>query len=166
MDLSEFYTFRGYEILSREKNILTPSMEDYMEMIYRICINEHHVRMNQLAENLNVRTSSSTKIVQKLSKIDLVHYEKYGLISLTEKGENIGKLLYHRHKVIEKFLGLIGVEDTLLKDIELIEHYIRPKLLKNIEQFNQFLEGNQDVLQRYYAYIEKELIQDEIEEKK
>lgn len=158
MNLSEFYTFRGYEILDREKNILTPSMEDYMEMIYRICMDENYVRMNKLAEHLNVRTSSSTKIVQKLNKIGLVNYEPYGLISLTEKGENIGGFLFERHKVIEQFLILIGVEDTILKDTELIEHYISPKLLRNIEMFNKFLDENKDVLEKYYHFIEKAVL--------
>ncbi|WP_458785210.1 metal-dependent transcriptional regulator [Vallitalea sediminicola] len=128
-------------------------MEDYLEMIYRICRDESYVRMNQLANNLNVRPSSSTKIVQKLSSIGLVNYEKYGLISLTEKGEKVGEFLYHRHIVLEKFLNIIGVEDSILKDTELMEHYVRPVVLKNIEQFIKFLNSNPNILQKYYEYL-------------
>ncbi|GMQ57621.1 iron dependent repressor, metal binding and dimerization domain protein [Vallitalea sediminicola] len=122
-------------------------------MIYRICRDESYVRMNQLANNLNVRPSSSTKIVQKLSSIGLVNYEKYGLISLTEKGEKVGEFLYHRHIVLEKFLNIIGVEDSILKDTELMEHYVRPVVLKNIEQFIKFLNSNPNILQKYYEYL-------------
>lgn len=128
-------------------------MEDYLEMIYRICRDESYVRMNQLANNLNVRPSSSTKIVQKLSSIGLANYEKYGLISLTEKGEKVGEFLYHRHIVLEKFLNIIGVEDSILKDTELMEHYVRPVVLKNIEQFIKFLDSNPNILQKYYEYL-------------
>ncbi|WP_330680629.1 iron dependent repressor, metal binding and dimerization domain protein [Vallitalea longa] len=129
-------------------------MEDYLEMIYRICKEENYVRMNQLANRLNVRPSSSTKLVQKLSSIDLVNYKKYGLISLTKKGEEIGKFLYHRHNVIEKFLRLIGVKHNLLKDTELMEHYIKPRVLKNIEHLNYFFEDNSEVLEKYYDSLE------------
>lgn len=159
MHLSDFHTFRGYEILDREKKKLTPSMEDYMEMIYRLCMNSPYVRMNQLAEKLNVRTSSSTKIVQKLNALDLVHYEKYGLIELSEKGKILGEYLYHRHHVIERFLELIGNQGSVLKDTELIEHYIRPELLHHLECFNAFMNQNKDIKERYEAFIDKEMNQ-------
>lgn len=138
--------------MDRESNILTPSMEDYLEMIYRICREDNYVRMNQLANRLNVRPSSSTKLVQKLSSIGLVNYKKYGLISLTEKGEEIGEFLFHRHEVIEKFLELIGVGHDSLKDTELMEHYVRPRVLKNIEGLNCFFEDNSEVLEKYYEF--------------
>lgn len=153
MKSSQFYTFRGYEIIDRERNILTPSMEDYMEMIYRMSLEESQIRMNILAKHLNVRTSSSTKIVQKLAKIGLVNYEPYSLISLTDKGKELGKFLYERHKIIEKFLFIIGVENTTLKDTELIEHYVSPNLLKKINQMNNFFTDNKDVLNKYNSYI-------------
>ncbi len=152
MNLSDFHTFRGYEILDREKKKLTPSMEDYMEMIYRVCMDNSYVRMNQLAEKLNVRTSSSTKIVQKLNALNLVHYEKYGLIELSDKGRILGEFLYHRHQVIEKFLELIGSHNNVLKDTELIEHYVRPELLQNLEYFNAFMEENKDIKERYATF--------------
>lgn len=152
MNRSSFYTFRGYEILDREKKQLTPSMEDYMEMIYRVCKEHQFIRMNQLAEKLNVRTSSSTKIVQKLSGLNLVHYEKYGLIELSEEGRILGEFLYHRHDVIEKFLQLIGSREDVLKDTELIEHYVGPELLHNLECYNAFLQENEDIRTRYEQF--------------
>ena len=65
---NEFYTYRGYQIKQDEK--LTVSMEDYLEMIYRICLNEGYTRINQLADNLNVKASSASKIVQNLQPWD------------------------------------------------------------------------------------------------
>lgn len=122
-------------------------------MIYRISQEDSYVRMNQLANRLNVRPSSSTKIVQKLSLIGLVNYKKYGLISLTKKGDELGKFLYHRHIVIEDFLRLIGGENNSLKDTELMEHYIRPRVLKNIELLNSFIRNDTKILERYYSFI-------------
>ena len=52
-------------MLNGDKKLLTASMEDYLEMIYRIHKEEGYVRMNQLArKKLNVRPSSASKTVQ------------------------------------------------------------------------------------------------------
>ncbi|NLP46480.1 MAG: transcriptional regulator MntR [Epulopiscium sp.] len=145
----EFYTVRGYQILNSENKLLTPSMEDYLEMIYRICKEQDYVRINQLAENLNVRPSSATKIVQKLNQLEMVDYERYGIIQLTKEGENIGSYLLKRHNIIEEFLKQLGIEETLLKETEMIEHHISFNTLQSIHILNEFLFNNPDVLQRY-----------------
>ena len=89
----EFYTVRGYKMLNGDKKLLTASMEDYLEMIYRIHKEEGYVRMNQLAEKLNVRPSSASKTVQKLNSLGMVDYQKYGIIKLTEEGKRSSFLL-------------------------------------------------------------------------
>ena len=63
----EFHTVRGYQMLSSESKVLTSSMEDYLEMIYRIYLDDGYARINQLADKLNVRPSSTT--VQKLYEL-------------------------------------------------------------------------------------------------
>ncbi|MDU4959163.1 MAG: iron dependent repressor, metal binding and dimerization domain protein [Sporomusaceae bacterium] len=137
-----FHTFRGYQLLNHEQQDLTPSMEDYLEMIYRNCEQEGHVRMNQLAGQLNVRVSSATKIVQKLAKLGFLHYQPYGIIELTEKGKQTGQFLLHRHQTLERFLRMLGLGGTLLQDTEMIEHQASPALLTQIDLFLRFLEQN------------------------
>jgi DtxR family Mn-dependent transcriptional regulator len=117
-----FYTVRGYQMLNAENKTLTSSMEDYLEMICRTCREEGYVRVNQLAEMLNVRPSSTTKVIQKLNALGLVDYQKYGIIQPTEEGKAIGDFLLKRHEIIEEFLGILGIEETRLKDTEMIEH--------------------------------------------
>lgn len=151
----EFHTFRGYEMLKQKKKLLTPSMEDYMEMIYRNCKKEGYIRMQQLARQLNVQAPSATRIVQKLAKLGLLEYQKYGIIQLTRKGEEVGDFLLQRHILIESFFKKIGVGGTLLRDTEMIEHQISNDTLKHIQLFNQFLEDNPDILDRYIEYKEK-----------
>ncbi|HZJ83361.1 MAG TPA: iron dependent repressor, metal binding and dimerization domain protein [Clostridia bacterium] len=145
----QFHTFRGYQLLKQEKTQLTPSMEDYLEMIYRTHIKEGYIRINQLAVLLNVQAPSATRTVQKLAEIDLVDYEKYGIVKLTEEGTRIGKILLDRHILVESFLSKIGVSKTLLRDTEMIEHNISMEALKSIELFNYFLEDNPDILEAF-----------------
>mgnify|MGYP003761943013 CR=1 FL=1 len=151
----EFHTVRGYQMLHAEEKLLTSSMEDYLEMIYRICLAEEYVRINQLAEKLNVRPSSATKVVQKLKALQLIHYQRYGIIQLTEEGAVIGAFLLKRHQIIEQFLRNLGIENTLLKDTEMIEHDVSLATLENMRIMNEFLYHNPDVMERYEIFKER-----------
>lgn len=148
----EFRTVRGYQILDAASKALTPSMEDYLEMIYRACGGEGYARVNRLAERLNVRPSSTTKVIKKLKDLGLVNYQKYGVIKLTEKGKALGSFLLKRHEVIEEFLKILGVEETLLKDTEMMEHDVSLSTLQGLYTLNRFLRENPDVMKQYEAF--------------
>lgn len=151
----EFHTVRGYQILNDENKLLTSSMEDYLEMICRTCMEEGYVRTNQLADKLNVRPSSTTKVVQKLSQLGLINYQRYGIIQLTEEGKSLGEFLLKRHEVIQEFLRNLGIEETLLKDTELIEHDVSPDAVQIIYIFNEFMADNPDIKRQYEAFRAK-----------
>lgn len=148
----KFYTVRGYEMKNYNKNTLTSSMEDYLEMIYRSSLNKPYIRINVLAQLLNVKDSSTTKMVQKLGELGFVNYEKYGIITLTEKGIQLGKLLLNRHTVLEQFLSFIGCTEDALKQTELIEHNINWETLKNIQILYDFINENKDIFVKYDNY--------------
>lgn len=147
MNENNFYTFRGYS-LNNEKS-LSPSMEDYIEMIYRLSLKQSSVRVNDLSDSLNVQPPSSTKMLKRLSEIGYVNYEKYGYVNLTEKGVEIGKYLLNRHETISNFLRLIGVENNLLEQTEKIEHAIYEETLDKINGFMHFINDNQEINKVY-----------------
>lgn len=151
----EFHTVRGYQMLNSENKLLTSSMEDYLEMIYRVCIEEGYIRINQLAHKLNVRPSSSTKVVKKLNVLGLVDYQRYGVVQLTDEGKEMGKFLLKRHEIIEEFLKNLGIEETLLKDTEMIEHDVSINTLRSIYMLNEFLYNNPDVIKRFENFKEE-----------
>lgn len=156
----EFHTVRGYQLLEQEKRVLTSSMEDYLEMIYRNSLEAGSMRINTLSELLNVRPSSTTKMVQKLTKAGMVDYQKYGIIFLTEKGKSIGEFLYNRHNIIEAFLECIGISENAFVETELIEHNISPRTLQNINLFNHFIKENPDFKERFEKFKNPEAIHD------
>ncbi|WP_240416873.1 transcriptional regulator MntR [Paenibacillus periandrae] len=103
----------------------TPSMEDYLERIYKLIDEKGYARVSDIAEGLEVHPSSVTKMIQKLDKDNYLVYEKYRGLILTPKGQKMGKRLVVRHDLLEQFLTLIGVsEDTIYKDVEGIEHHL------------------------------------------
>ncbi|MGI6562047.1 MAG: metal-dependent transcriptional regulator [Clostridia bacterium] len=152
MGKKEFYTVRGYQLLLQNKKSLSSAMEDYLEMIFRTGKQEGIVRIGRLAELLNVKASSATKMVQKLGELGLVRYERYGFIELTEDGKNVGEYLLYRHNVIEGFLKLIGIKENLLVETELIEHNISPETLKKMKILTDFLDGMQEIKESFERF--------------
>ena len=150
MGQDDFYTFRGY--MQRDSGLLTPSMEDYVEMIYRLSINTGFTRIHELADFLNVQPPSATKMVQKLAELELVNYERYGVLTLTDKGIKIGKTLLERHNIIESFLRIISPEVDVLEQTEKLEHSIEADTLECLGYFIQYIKDKPYVIEEFYRY--------------
>lgn len=138
----EFYTLKGYKIKNEE--ILSSSMEDYIEMIYRLSEKSDEVRVSELSLALNVQPPSTTKMIKRLAKDNYVFYEKYGCIKLTEKGSTIGSKLLQRHKIIFEFLKYIGVKENILEQTEIIEHAVNDEVLNRINELTEFLKTSDE----------------------
>lgn len=121
----------------------TPSMEDHIEQIYLLIDNKGYARVSDIAEALSVLPSSVTKMVQKLDKDGYLIYEKYRGLTLTPKGQKLGKRLVQRHELLEQFLRLIGVdEERIYEDVEGIEHHLSWNSIDRIADLVQLLEEN------------------------
>ena len=127
-------------------------MEDYLEMIYRNSMDEGYIRIGKLAKLLNVSAPSTSKMVQRLSELDLLEFEKYGIIMLSDNGKEIGRYLLERHRLVEDFLKLLGCEDDILQETELIEHDVSPRLLENIRLLSEFFIDNVEIMDKYMEY--------------
>jgi Mn-dependent DtxR family transcriptional regulator len=121
----------------------TPSMEDYLERIYKLIDQKGYARVSDIAEGLEVHPSSVTKMIQKLDKDNYLVYEKYRGLILTSKGKKMGKRLVDRHLLLEDFLKIIGVEESnIYKDVEGIEHHLSWDSITCIEILLEFFRRN------------------------
>ncbi|SDD43050.1 iron (metal) dependent repressor, DtxR family [Paenibacillus sp. UNCCL117] len=117
----------------------TPSMEDYLEKIYKLIDEKGYARVSDIAEGLEVHPSSVTKMIQKLDKDNYLIYEKYRGLILTSKGQKVGKRLVDRHQLLEQFLTTIGVaEENIYKDVEGIEHHLSTDSITCIETLVEY----------------------------
>lgn len=149
-EAEKFYTVRGYELLEKDRKSLTPSMEDYLEMAFRLSKGKNYTRKGDLAAALNVQPPSVTNMIKKLAELDLVNYEKYSIVILTDKGLKLGNYLLHRHETIEKFLKLIGSED-ILEETEKLEHNLGPKTVQGLNLLINLIENNDEILAELLA---------------
>lgn len=152
MNDDQFFTFNEY--MKKDENLLTASMEDYVEMIYRLSINTGFTRVHELSDSLNVQPPSVTRMIQKLSKLKILKYEKYGVIMLEKKGIKIARNLINRHNTISDFLSLLGVEDEMiLAETEKIEHTINKQTVKCFNNYVKFMKNNPDICLKFKNYI-------------
>ena len=152
----DFYTFREY--MNRIGIYLTASMQDYLEMIYRLSLDKGYTRVAELSGALNVAPSAATRMVQKLALLKLVKYQKYGVLELEDSGKILGESLLARHNIVEKFLKVLGVsEKALLEETEKTEHTLSGDTVRCISVFLEFIALNPKIADIYEEHKKNNL---------
>ena len=147
----DYYTFNEY----MKNNKLTPSEEDYIEMIYRLNLENDKVQVKDISKKLNIKPPSVTKMIKKLNDKNMLIYKKYDSIELTSLGESVGEKLLSRHNTIKEFLTILGIKESIHEETETIEHTINVETLMKIEELINFFRNNEDVLSRLKSYQEE-----------
>lgn len=149
--MNEFHTFREY--MSRMDFQLTAAGEDYLEMIFRLSKEKGYARVSELSAALHVQPPAATRMVQRLSELKLILYEKYGVLNLTDKGKEIGDYLLQRHNTVERFLKIMGVaEAEVLEETEKVEHTLSKNTLRCLSLFIEFAEANPRFFSAYNLF--------------
>ena len=125
------------------------AVEDYLERIQELINTKGYARVVDIAADLGISQASVSNMVQRLDAEGLLKYEKYRGTVLTEIGEEVAKKIAHRHRLLEDFLGLLGIDEASIdRDIEGMEHHISPQTFQAIELLTRFLEKNPEVLSK------------------
>lgn len=105
---------------------ISPSSEDYLEMIYNLHLKNGAVRMTDIASELNVSKPSVNRAIKMLKAKELVEHELYSEIKLTKTGTELAKKVLHRHMLIKSFLvDILGVEKDIAESEAChMEHYM------------------------------------------
>ena len=125
---------------------MSPSLEDYLETVFKLTNDDTGVRTTDIAAELGVSKASVNQAVGLLSDRGYVRQERYGPVYLTENGKIRARTIYKRHQIIKAFLiSILGVdEQTAEEDACNIEHVI-----------------SKETMDRLTDYMEKEIERDE-----
>ncbi len=105
-------------------------------MIHIMLKNGEKPKIREIARRLGVRPSSVVEYLKRLESKGYIVYEKGGHIYLTEKGLKYAESIYERHRILTKFLELLGVpHDIAEEDACYIEHGIHDITLEKIIRF-------------------------------
>ncbi len=121
----------------------TPRKEDYIEIIYELIREKGYAKPVDIAKYLHVTPPTVTGMLSKLSEEQLLVHEKYGGITLTEKGNSMADSIGKRHALLVSFLKLLGAkEETAQKDTEGLEHYIDTQTLDQLSRLVEYAGKN------------------------
>ncbi len=110
------------------------SIEDYLEALLMLQESGKVLGITGLASILKVSKPAATQMANELKALGYIEKEPYGEIKFTEAGRRIGSQVFHRHKVLCRYLTSIGVPSgTAEEDCCKIEHVISEATFKAIE---------------------------------
>lgn len=115
---------------------LSESQEDYLKHIFLLSEGERTVSTQALADHLGIKPASVTGMLKKLSEVNLVSYEKYKGVQLTEAGEKVAIEVLRHHRLIEMYLSeVLGYSwDEIHEEAEKLEHHISEKFEQRIAE--------------------------------
>lgn len=130
--------------IKENKNLigsLTESLEDYLEIIFRLLQENKVARVRDIALAKDVKTSSVTSALQRLAKAGYVDYQAREYVDLTDAGREFAFRLNQRHIFLKRFLtDLLQVdEETAEKDACSVEHAISLSTLERISAFTEYI---------------------------
>ena len=113
---------------------MTPSLEDYVEAIYLISRDKKVARVKDISKMLNVKRPSVTNAIKNLSSMDMVDHTPYSYITLTAKGEKLGREMFKRHEAIRDFfVDVLGIEENKASEAACrIEHGMDHEILDKL----------------------------------
>lgn len=120
---------------------MTTSEENYIKVIYHLSlVSPKGVNTNAIAGMLDTKASSVTDMLKKLSDKDLVTYQKYQGVTLTDKGFLSAKMIVRKHRLWEVFLvDKLGFSwDEVHEIAEELEHIKSEQLINKLDAFLGF----------------------------
>ena len=84
--------------------MISKSLEEYLKSMYILKKQNNNIRVTDIAEKMNCTKPSVNKAIRNLKEKNLVNYESYGKIELTEEGENLAKKIIETYDIVYVFL--------------------------------------------------------------
>jgi DtxR family Mn-dependent transcriptional regulator len=118
---------------------LSTAEENYLKALFQLTLEnrEKETGTNKVAEYLGVSPASVNAMLKRLKSKDLVSYERYGKLQLSELGQRLALDMIRRHRLWETFLYRhlnFGWEE-IHEVAEELEHIHSPKLIRELEAF-------------------------------
>ena len=120
---------------------LTPSLEDYLEAILHLVRKARVARVRDIAQRLGVGMSSVSTALKALAQRELVNYDPYQVITLTDRGREVAEEISQRHTVLRRFfVEVLGLDAEMAEaNACRMEHAADDALLRRLSRFAEFV---------------------------
>lgn len=118
--------------------VLSHTEENYLKTIFALAeIEQKSISTNAIAARVATSAASVTDMLKRLSEKNLIHYEKYKGVILSEDGQKIATHLVRKHRLWEVFLveWLHFAWDEVHEIAEQLEHIQSEELINRLDIF-------------------------------
>jgi len=113
-----------------EALVRSESTEDHLERIQDLIEQKGYARVADLAASLALSTSAVSNMVRRLARRGFVNYERYRGFTLTPAGRQVAHHIKARHETLTELFQMLGLDAaTVAREVEDIEHHLRPRTL-------------------------------------
>lgn len=112
--------------------MISSSLEEYLKTIYALKKQGQDIKVTTIANRMNCTKPSVNKAIKNLKANEMLEYEAYGEIRLTNKGEALAKKVLEAYDIVYVFL----TEILEIPKEEAKEEAIRLKAVMNDNTLN------------------------------
>jgi DtxR family transcriptional regulator, Mn-dependent transcriptional regulator len=140
---------------------LSSSLEDYLESIYNLAGESNITRSRDIADDLGVSRASVTGALRALKEKNLVNYQPYNYISLTESGKLTAAEIANKHEILKSFfIEILDVnKETAQQAACKAEHALGPDIIKKLLSFVEFVgkrnKNGQNMVEEFKLFCDK-----------
>lgn len=129
---------------------LSSGLEDYLEEIYVAHLNNTPLKGAELARKLSISRASVSEALSKLVARDLIKYNSYSSISLTQKGIEDAQRIYATHHILKNFFEeVLEIQpEEASENACKIEHIISKNVLDKTIEFTKFYQKNKESIMK------------------
>ena len=132
------------------------STEDHLERIQELIEQKGYARVADLASNLRLSNSAVSNMVRRLARRGFVNYERYRGFTLTPTGREVAQHVKARHQILTELLQMLELDtETVNREVEDIEHHLRPETLKIFSQLVAFWRAEPGHLDAFRRFLRK-----------
>ena len=96
--------------------MISKALEEYLKTMYILKNQNGNIRVTDIAKKMECTKPSVNKAINNLKEKELINYETYGTIELTEHGENLAKKILDAYDIIYVFLKeVLNLDDESAK---------------------------------------------------
>lgn len=122
---------------------LTQSLEKYLLAVSNIVKKNSAGRVKDVAKELGIGMASTSEAIKTLAKKGYINYVPYGIITMTEKGNNAIAIKEKRHEIICNFLSkcLMMEQSSVEQSAENIEFSMTEDVLDRFVEYLTFMQN-------------------------
>lgn len=117
--------------------MISKALEEYLKTMYILKKQKGDIRVTDIAIKMNCSKPSVNKAINNLKDNDLINYESYGTIELTDSGENLAKKILEAYDIGYVFLkDVLGLaEEKACSEAEKLKSVLEDNTINNLAKY-------------------------------